>query len=367
MEVLEFVEKAACTHRGRYTYEDVKFSSTNDKITIMCKKHGKFTQKVRKHLEGNGCKKCAIEARKLTTADFIEKAKKVHGIDRYSYDLTNYTLSRNKIVIICNVHGKFAQTPNKHLSGRGCPECGNISISEKLCKPFSTFVSDARAIHGNTYDYIGVGYKNAKHPTPIICDEHGIFYQTPDNHLYGEGCPLCANITAGNRSRSSKKEFTNKAAIVHGGVYDYDNVIYTNNALTVVITCKIHGDFWQTPSNHLAGRGCRKCTTTGGGFDTTKAGTLYYIAIDGGTYYKIGITNRSVWARFSKDEHHRIRIVKEWCYPCGKDTQIDEAKVLQEHKSDLIQNGVKVLRNGNTEIFSRDVLGLDVKKLFEGK
>ena len=41
----------------------------------------------------------------------------------------------------------------------------------------------------------------------------------------------------------------------------YTKVVYKNNRTKVIITCRIHGDFEQTPNNHLQGdgRGCRKC------------------------------------------------------------------------------------------------------------
>lgn len=61
--------------------------------------------------------------RKITQAEFIEKAKIIHG-DRYDYSLVNYKQSKEKIEIICKKHGKFFQSPNSHLNGNGCKKCG---------------------------------------------------------------------------------------------------------------------------------------------------------------------------------------------------------------------------------------------------
>ena len=47
--------------------------------------------------------------------------------------------------------------------------------------------------------------------------------------------------------------------MVHGGKYDYSKVKYVNQRTKVVITCPIHGDFEQTPKNHMNGQGCPKC------------------------------------------------------------------------------------------------------------
>lgn len=61
--------------------------------------------------------------KKLTTEEFIEKARKVHG-DTYDYSKVTYTDSKTKVCIICSIHGKFWQTPAKHLQGQGCKQCG---------------------------------------------------------------------------------------------------------------------------------------------------------------------------------------------------------------------------------------------------
>lgn len=50
-------------------------------------------------------------------------------------------------------------------------------------------------------------------------------------------------------------EFTN----IHGDRYKYDKFMYINTHTPSIITCRLHGDFTQTPSKHLIGRGCRTC------------------------------------------------------------------------------------------------------------
>lgn len=60
---------------------------------------------------------------KLTTEEFIKKAREVHG-DRYDYSKVEYVNSTTKVCIICKEHGVFEQSPQKHLLGQGCPNCG---------------------------------------------------------------------------------------------------------------------------------------------------------------------------------------------------------------------------------------------------
>ena len=49
------------------------------------------------------------------------------------------------------------------------------------------------------------------------------------------------------------------AAAAHSSFYSYDNVEYKNSNTKVLITCPVHGDFSQTPHDHLSGSGCPKC------------------------------------------------------------------------------------------------------------
>lgn len=196
--------------------------------------------------------------RKLTTQEFIEKAKKVHG-NKYDYSKVNYIDARSKIIIICPEHGEFEQTPNSHLNGRGCPKCGNIVAANKNKNTKEEFINKANKVHGNKYDYSLVDYKNSKTPVIIICPEHGQFTQTPTAHLSGQGCTKCYREKQSVLFRDSAKIFIEKAKQIHGDKYDYSKVNYVNNNTKVTIVCPIHGEFKQTPGHHKSGQGCPKC------------------------------------------------------------------------------------------------------------
>ncbi len=100
----------------------------------MCKKHGLVWQDRHKHLDGkNPCPKCGkisgSEKRRKNTADFIKRAKKIHG-DEYDYSLTEYRTTHKNLTIICKIHGPFPQKPSNHLHGKGCSKCGDIRVSK---------------------------------------------------------------------------------------------------------------------------------------------------------------------------------------------------------------------------------------------
>ena len=86
--------------------------------------------------------------------------------------------------------------------------------------------------------------------------EHGEFWQTPNSHLNGHGCPYCMH----DKSRLKYEDFVKKSKIIHNDYYIYkDNIQYKNNQTLIPIICPIHGEFIQTAKTHLSGRGCAKC------------------------------------------------------------------------------------------------------------
>ena len=116
------------------------------------------------------------------------------------------------------------------------------------------FVARASFLHNNKYDYGLVTYSTAKTKIPIICPEHGTFWQTPDKHLQGQGCPLCASTR-----KKSQEQFLKDAQKVHGDRYDYSITRYVNDRSFVNIICPKHGVFRQRANDHLHGKGCLKC------------------------------------------------------------------------------------------------------------
>lgn len=137
-------------------------------------------------------------ARRLTTTEFIEKAKNVHG-DKYDYSNVRYVNKRTKVKIVCIEHGMFEQTPDIHLNQEsGCFKCGLNLISKKNRLGNDRFIKKSKKIHGDKYNYSLVEYINAKNKIKIKCRKHGIFNQSPNDHLNGCGCPKC-NESNGER------------------------------------------------------------------------------------------------------------------------------------------------------------------------
>ena len=124
-----------------------------------------------------------------------------------------------------------------------------------------TFIEKAKAVHLNLYDYSSAVYKSSHSPLEIICNTHGSFWQRPDKHWHGQGCPKCGIEKVQAKRRTTTEKFIGYADIKHKKLYDYSEVIYFKAHSKVKLICKEHGAFWQTPASHLTGRGCPKCNT----------------------------------------------------------------------------------------------------------
>jgi len=123
------------------------------------------------------------------------------------------------------------------------------------------FIVKARKVHGNKYDYSKVEYHGCKNKVCIICPEHGEFWQTPDGHVQGRGCPVCRYISVSIKNKLTNEEFIEKAKKIHGDKYDYSKINYINQKEKICIICPEHGEFWQIPTTHIDHKcGCPKCS-----------------------------------------------------------------------------------------------------------
>lgn len=195
--------------------------------------------------------------KKSTTEEFIRKANLIHH-EKYNYTKVNYINRVTPVVIICKKHGEFFQKPADHLSGCGCPKCAN----ERQNTPEThkqRFINLAKQIHDNKYDYSKVNYTSSLVKVSVTCPIHGDFLITPAHHLQGKGCRKCGYIQNGQKAKLTTSQFIEKCKLIHQNTYDYSKVDYKDNFTKVCIICPKHGEFWQSPNNHLGGHGCPHC------------------------------------------------------------------------------------------------------------
>ncbi len=257
MDKLKFINKAILIHNNKYDYSLVDYKRIDSKVKIICNIHGEFEQTPHHHIyRKQGCNKCGyINISKNTRKNknvFVSEAKLIHG-DKYDYSLVDYVNAKTKVKIICKTHGVFEQTPTNHLNGQTCGKCNGLN------KTTNEFIKQAKLIHNNNYDYSLVDYYDTKTKVKIICNSHGMFEQTPNQHLtLKQGCPKCVG------KNKTTNEFINEAKLKHGDKYNYTKTIYKKSKIKIDIICPNHGLFKQTPNMHLKGQGCPICKESKG-------------------------------------------------------------------------------------------------------
>ena len=126
-----FIEKAREVHAGRgYDYSKTEYKSGHQPIIVICPVHGEYQPEAAEHLSGSECNDCKNFGTRLTTKDFIRRAKETHG-SKYLYDKTEYVYFNEALIITCPKHGDFEQRASGHLKGSGCRRCAAGSNSRK--------------------------------------------------------------------------------------------------------------------------------------------------------------------------------------------------------------------------------------------
>lgn len=216
------------------------------------------------------------------------------------------------------------------------------------------FIKRSTEIHGDFYDYSNTVYVTQKEKVTITCPIHGDFEQFPLNHYRnGCGCDICGAKRTANSQRKGIEDFIIEANIIHDDFYTYENSIYDSARRSIIITCPIHGDFNQLPTNHLKGVGCSSCH--GGIYNASKPTLLYYLSINDGEAYKIGITCQSITARFSVKELTSIKVLRTWDFPDGR-SAYDVEQLILKNFIPFKYTGLPLLLYGNTELFNKDLL-----------
>jgi len=220
-----FLEKSTSVHGDKFDYGDAIYTDSKTKVNIKCPEHGVFYQSPSDHWRGRGCSKCkgGLIRDKLSKGKlgFIDEARKIHK-NKYSYESAKYVNSSKKVVITCDIHGNFKQSPKNHIEGKGCPECGNLSTKEKLAKNIDNFIKEAVKIHGEKYSYEESNYENNLTKIDIICKKHGKFSQLPSHHLRGCGCPECSN----SKMENFISRYLEKNKIRYVGQKTFEKCVY---------------------------------------------------------------------------------------------------------------------------------------------
>lgn len=261
-----FIQKAQNVHGNKYNYSKINYINSYTPVEIVCELHGSFFQTPNKHLSAKtGCPTCAKERHKQK-CQTIKRNNIQNVIKNYERQYPQYTYSivGSTIQVCCKEHGI---TVLNYLPGNNntypCKKCGIQIRTNKLVKDNLTYIQQAKIVHNNLYEYTeenGVLY--------AICKIHGKFPlqgNIKQNHINRKsGCVSCKKERLRKILSTEITDFIKKANQVHNFKYNYNKTIYVNMHTKVKIICKKHGMFEQTPINHLQGAGCPRCNFSKG-------------------------------------------------------------------------------------------------------
>lgn len=255
---------------------------------------------------------------RLTEHEFITECKLIYG-NKYDFSQLNYKNISSSVNVICDIHGLFSKRASRFIDGSGCNKCNKKPRPKPMLrKTQEQYEIDANKFHDCKYDYSKSKYETNESILTIICPIHGEFNQKAQTHL-NRGCRKCG----GEKRRLTTDTFVERSSLIHGNKYDYSNSIYIKKRDKVKIGCPIHGNFMQSPTDHLAGSGCSDCgklLTSWSRSDYKKIcenhknkSKVYLIRLSSNNelFYKVGITVLNVKKRFSKACPYKIECISE--------------------------------------------------------
>jgi len=198
----------------------------------------------------------------------FEKAKKrwEEFVNEYTgpFDLSRsvYRGMNHPTEFKCPTHGWHMMAAKYIMEGRGCVHCYREGLSRKPRLTLKKVLSRFKGAHGGRYDYSRVQYGGQQSPVEIVCEKHGSFFQKPEYHWSGAGCPKCYHEDVrGASQRLTQQEFVSRAVTALPKCIDFSKAEYVNSSTNVLVTCTQHdASFWANPRGLMAGENpCPRC------------------------------------------------------------------------------------------------------------
>jgi hypothetical protein len=162
-------------------------NSRDTKVVLQCKQHGINTWRWQ-YINININNKQLIRCKKCLIYEDFKNILKSNQLEILSGE---YKDAKSRLKFRCLIHNFEFENTRNDLSNHGfnCPKCHQYKWRDKYKKDF---LDKATLIHKGIYDYSTVEYQTTREPVNILCNKHGIFKQSPDSHLQGQGCPKCS-------------------------------------------------------------------------------------------------------------------------------------------------------------------------------
>lgn len=333
-----FFEKLHEMYGNRYDTSLVDYKGRETHITLICPDHGLFTIRPRTLFNGekgkapHGCWKCSglpdpSENHPLTAKEFYRRVGIIYRNKSITFKRKRNVSMKTKITAICAKHGEITHTAEWWLNRKGCEYCNGKFFS-------GDWIKNAKAVHGDKYEYVGEAPKKYNSFIHYICHTHGLQKQRYNIHVQqGCRCSYCAGRLP-RLIEIRKENFLKKAHKKYGDLFTYNMDEYKNNDTPISITCSIHHyTFKTTPDTHIRHNGgCPVCAMSSGEYEIyvwlsqNKVSFKYqqnipnenpdldsaYLAVD---FY---IPSHNLFVEFNGEQHYKevkyFRRHKEWSF-----------------------------------------------------
>jgi len=118
----DVLKKFRSKHGDKYDYSDFVYKKNRINSTINCPEHGPFQQSAWSHMNGNGCASCSNN-KKLDTENFIKRAKSVHTINYDYSNVEYVNMKTPVTIICPKHGPFTQVPATHVISGSGCPVC----------------------------------------------------------------------------------------------------------------------------------------------------------------------------------------------------------------------------------------------------
>lgn len=169
-----------------------------------------------------------------------------------------YSGANTKILHRCNIDSyEWYATPHNILNGKGCPQCGIRSRTEKRSKTHDEYVLEL-SIKNPNIEVIGK-YSGALTKIQHRCLTHDVYwYTTPSRALQGVGCEMCHSEKISASKYKTHEQYVNEVSKINPNIVVIGK--YIEARVQILHKCTLHNVEWLAyPDNILRGCGCPKC------------------------------------------------------------------------------------------------------------
>lgn len=350
-----------------YVVLSTDYGGINAPMSLNCPRHGPFSARLGDITRGHGCPACGQEKQRqkrmaTTKVKTLEALQRLHPALTFPYFDEEYAGTTSWVTVRCPLHGDVRKQPHKMITSKqGCPQCGAEASTLSRTYTLAEVLDRFKRTHGNRYNYSKVTLSGYMNHVTIICETHGEFRQSPQQHNAGQGCPKCAPIGRKQNQIKPFGAYVAKASNAHSSKYTYIEDSYTGFSGKVEVVCPVHGSFFANGFDHLYGSGCPQCSTRG--FKPHLPAWFYIYIIDsvGVSNVGFGITNDI--NRRDSDHQMTFRgagvtglLLHAWEFNSGQQCKELESTVLRKFNS--VDTGLSGFRreatslNNLTELFS---------------